>query len=1353
MHTRTHTITKWVLTIQVAACIIGLLNSCSAENNIKKGDAFYAIGEYYNAAAEYKKGYARTSTKEKTKRGERAWKMAECYRKMNYSAKAMGAYQNAVRYKYADDMALLYLAQMQQRQGDYKNAIKNYEAFLEIDPTNQLAINGKKGCELAPTWKENPTLYTVKKEPNLNSRRADYSPVLLGEESDQLFLSSTRTQATGDEISGITGTKGADIFFTKKDDKGKWVPVEGVEGELNSEYDEGAICFSPDGKTMYLTRCSYDSDYPRYAEIYTSQRSDASWSKPSLLTISKDTLSSYAHPAVSPDGHWLYFVSDMPGGLGGLDIWRIALTDGTLGGVENVGAPINSEGDEMFPTFRPNGDLYFSSNGHPGMGGLDLFCAKLDSTKKEETWYITNLKYPMNSSGDDFGMTFEGMYNRGYFCTSRGDARGWDHIMSFECPEITYTVTGWVYEKDGYELPEGLVYMVGDDGTYLKLPLKSDGSFTQDVKPGVSYVFLGTCKGYLNHKEELDVDTSSVSQEYTLQFALPTISAPVLVRNVLYEFDRAELTESSTLALDSLVDLLNENPNVTIELSSHCDYRGNDEYNEKLSQRRAESVVNYLIEHGIAADRLSPVGYGEKQPKTITRKLAEKYDYLNEGDVLTEQFITALPEEEQQEMCDSLNRRTEFRVLKITYGLFNKSDHIPSEMRKEIELENPSQEPVTRIPRNAAGNLIQANDVPLAPEIMAAKEAARKAEEAAAAAKKKKPQTKKEAEKAERTRKIIEEARKDAEAAAKAEAEKAAGKAPATDANASKEKDATAKADAKADNKPKDAKETTKTDAKTAEAKEKAKTDAKTAEAKENTKPTAAKDDTKNDAKNDVKGDAKNDVKNEAKTDAKSDAKSSDAKPGDKTAEAGKKDQKKDQKTEDKKQNGGSKDVTGKEATETTTAAEDAKAAEAAAKAKEAAKKTEEKTPADEQGTKASQKSKKVKKTKAEKKAEKEAKKKAEAEAKAAKKAEAEAKKKAEDEAKAAMKAETEAKKKAEAEAKNAKKASKSKGTDAQTPAEESLPEEKKDAPTETQQPEAQPQTTPDTKENVESDEKTAAPEKTEQLTKAEKKAKETAAKEAQKAEEAKAKALKAEEAKQAKAAKEAEKLAKKEEAQKAKEAKKAAEEEAKKIEAKKSKADKKMEKIAQKEEAQKEKILEKMRKEQEKNAAKEKKEAAQESAETKADEKEEATEAKNEEAKTDAPTQVEAQPETKKETSPEVETAKETEETSSDAPKNETKEERIKRIMEAAKKDVEATKAAEEAKEGTTPVTSESPKDPKAAQKAEKARKAAEAKAAKEAKKAEKAERAAAAKKARLEKRAKANRKSSDSEPEDDNE
>ena len=688
MHTRTHT-HKIVILVQALACALVLLSGCGAENNVKKGDAFYAIGEYYDAAAEYKKAYARTPSKEKQKRGERAWKMAECYRKINYSAKALGAYQNAVRYKYADNMALLYLAQMQHRQGDYKNAIKNYDAFLELEPGNRLAIDGKAGCLQAPQWKARPTLYTIKKEPLLNSRRADYSPALAGDEWDQLYLTSTRTQAKGDEISGITGTKSADVFFTKKDDKGKWVPVEGVEGELNSEFDEGACCFSPDGKTMYLTRCTFDSDYPRFAEIYTSQRSDASWSKPQVLTITKDTLSSYAHPAVSPDGRWLYFVSDMPGGLGGLDIWRIALTETGLGGVENLGKPINSEGNEMFPTFRPNGDFYFSSDGHPGMGGLDLFCAKADSLGNWQT--IENLQYPMNSTGDDFGMTFEGLHNRGYFCSSRGDARGWDHIFSFECPEVLQTVKGWVYEKDGYELPEGIVYMVGNDGTYLKLNVKSDGSFVQEVQPHVEYIFLGTCKGYLNHKEELKVDTSSVSREYVLQFPLASITAPVLIRNVFYEFDSAALTDNSTQALDSLVDMLNENPNITIELSSHCDYRGKDAYNEKLSQRRAESVVNYLIEHGIDSERLTPVGYGEKRPKVVSRKVAERNPFLHEGDTLTEAFIKTLPDEEQQEACNALNRRTEFRVLRTTYRLFDTPQAKPqAEAIKELEQDEPA---------------------------------------------------------------------------------------------------------------------------------------------------------------------------------------------------------------------------------------------------------------------------------------------------------------------------------------------------------------------------------------------------------------------------------------------------------------------------------------------------------------------------------------------------------------------------------------------------------------------------------------------------------------------------------------
>lgn len=687
--------------------LVLLFSACTAEVHVKKGDQFFAIGEYYDAAAEYKKAYSRTPTTEKPKRGQRAWKMSECYRRINYTAKAIGGYQNALRYGYPDSMAYFYLGQLHQKNGDYKNAIKFYNSFLEIVPDDTLAMNGLKGCELAPKWKEDFSLYSIKKEAILTSRRSDFCPALLGDDSDMLYFTSTRNDATGNEISGITGTKSADIFFSKKDDKGKWEQPEPAEGELNSEYEEGVCCFSPDGKTMYLTRCTYDADFPRYAEIYTSTRSDASWSKPQLLQISKDTLSSYAHPAVSPDGMWLYFTSDMPGGQGGFDIWRIALTDHGLGGVENVGYPINTPGDEMFPVFRPNGDFYFSSNGHIGMGGLDIIKGKCDSLG---VWTLENLKYPMNSSGDDFGMTFEGLHNRGYFSTNRGDARGWDHIMYFEHPEVIQTVKGWVYEKDGYELPEGLVYMVGDDGTYLKISVRGDGSFEQEVKPKVNYVFLGTCKGYLNHKEELSVDTSSVSQEFTLQFPLASINNPVLIRNIFYEFDSAELLESSCLALDSLVDLLNENPNVTIELAAHCDYRGKDEYNERLSQRRAESVVNYLMEHGIDSVRLTPVGYGEKRPKVVTRKIAATYDFLNEGDTLTEAFILQFEEEEKQEICNALNRRTEFKVLRTTYRLFDvdtpntPSEEIPDSPNEEDENQEEVEDNAEKPEENLEGS-------------------------------------------------------------------------------------------------------------------------------------------------------------------------------------------------------------------------------------------------------------------------------------------------------------------------------------------------------------------------------------------------------------------------------------------------------------------------------------------------------------------------------------------------------------------------------------------------------------------------------------------------------------------------
>ena len=652
----------------LAALLVATVASCGADSAMKKGDKFYALGEYYDAAGQYKKAYSQTPAKNRRLRGQRALKMADCFQRINYTQRAMAAYNNAVRYHAADSNALLVLGQLQLKNGSYKEALQTFTLLRDSMPYNPLVINGLISAQTGPQWKAEAELsgYIVKKEDLFNSRRAEFSPVLGGDDGDQLYFTSTRNQAVGDELSGITGTKPSDIFVAYKDEKGKWQKPENIEGELNSETDEGACCISPDGKTMYLTVCRTDPSYPRYAQIATSKRSDASWSKPQVLEISKDTLSLFAHPAVSPDGMWLYFVSNMPGGMGGLDIWRVPITTSGTGPVENLGPRINTPADEMFPTFRPNGDLYFSSNGHPGMGGLDIFVAE-PVADDDGGFVITHPGAPLNSPGDDFGMTFDGFHNRGFFSSNRGDARGWDHIYSFEKHEIVQTVKGWVYEKDGYELPEALVFMVGNDGTNLKLNVKGDGSFTQEVKPGVDYVLLGTCKGYLNHKEQLKTDTVTQSVEHVLQFPLASITAPVLIDNIFYDFDKATLRPESAQSLDELIQLLNQNPNVTIELSAHCDYRGPAAYNKSLSQRRAEAVVDYLIDHGIAADRLSPVGYGKEKPKVVKKKLTETYPWLNEGDQLTEEFIKTLKDDEQ-EICNQLNRRTEFIVLRTTYG-------------------------------------------------------------------------------------------------------------------------------------------------------------------------------------------------------------------------------------------------------------------------------------------------------------------------------------------------------------------------------------------------------------------------------------------------------------------------------------------------------------------------------------------------------------------------------------------------------------------------------------------------------------------------------------------------------------
>lgn len=645
--------------------IVSSLYSCKSAK-LSDAEEKQRIGEYYEAAAIYRKVYTKTSPKKRDLRGYIAYRMAECNRLINNTAKATSAYMNAIRYDYPDSTVYLRMGQMLQKTGRYPEAIKNYDIYMENDPSNLLAINGIQGCELAPGWKKNPTRYEVRRMDKFNSRRGEFSPMLAGDKYDQLYFASSRSKDKDAKVSAITGQNNNNLFLVKQDEKGAWLaPVE-LEDEVNTEYDEGTPSFSPDGNTMYYTYCAQDPEGPRTAEIYISTRSSAKWGKGTRATIVKDSVTALGHPSISPDGKYLYFVSDAVGGFGGKDIFRARVAGNDFGPMENLGEEINTPGDEMFPYVRDSVTLYFASNGHPGMGGLDLFKATQESTGK---WKVENLGAPINSMADDFGITFAGKEERGFFCSNRNDARGYDHIYSFERPTITIFIEGIVNDVDEYPIEDATVRIVGKDGLNVKVPVKKDGTYRVELERDIRYVMMASARGYLNQNYELHTGPEEKNETYIVDFFLSPISKPVVIDNIFYDFDKATLRPESKKALDEMIKMLNDNPNVTIELGAHTDRKGTDQYNERLAQRRAQSVVDYLIAGGIEAARLEAKGYGESVPKTINKKMAKQFDFLKEGDVLTEEFILALPPE-QQEIADQINRRTEFKVLRTNYNLF-----------------------------------------------------------------------------------------------------------------------------------------------------------------------------------------------------------------------------------------------------------------------------------------------------------------------------------------------------------------------------------------------------------------------------------------------------------------------------------------------------------------------------------------------------------------------------------------------------------------------------------------------------------------------------------------------------------
>lgn len=651
----------------LVAAIIGVislsisLSSCKAPK-LATADEQMARGEYYDASRTYRKIYNKTRRDDRPLRAEIAWKMAECHRRLNQSARASAAYQNAIRYGWPDSIAQLRLARSLHAEGKYLPAIKAYDDFLTIAPDNSEALTGRDGARMALEARERKSRYIVRPAKLFNSRRSDYSPSFSG---DILYFTSTNEKATGDSKSEITGMKRGDIWLSKKNERGEWQRPEAAEGELNTEHDEGVCTFSPDGTTMYLTRAVRRPGADTRTAIYTSQRSDAKWSAPAEFQITSDTVSNHAHPAMSPSGDWLYFSSDIPG-EGGRDIWRINVKD-KVGSLENLGPWINTPGDELFPYCLSDSVIFFASDGHPGLGGLDIFRATLTPSGG---WKVENMGAPVNSSADDFGIAFESPdKEKGYFSSNRGDARGYDHLFSFELPDLKILISGYVVDVDDEPVPGAVIRIVGNDGSNRKAVARDDGTFSFPLERGVSYAMLAGARGYLNAKQEFTSDIAEEDAEYNVDFVLASVNKPNIVENIFYDFDKATLRPESTVALDSLATLLRDNPNITIKMASHTDRVGSDEYNNALSERRAESVVDYLIAAGIAPARLTFEGYGKTRPKTVTKRVNKQFPQFPEGTVLDEEYVMSLSDEDR-EAADQINRRTEFEVLSTDYEEF-----------------------------------------------------------------------------------------------------------------------------------------------------------------------------------------------------------------------------------------------------------------------------------------------------------------------------------------------------------------------------------------------------------------------------------------------------------------------------------------------------------------------------------------------------------------------------------------------------------------------------------------------------------------------------------------------------------
>ncbi len=622
-----------------------LLTGCTSYH-YKQGNTAFSNMQYHKAIQHYNKVIAKKDNH------DAKIKLATSYRLTNAYKNAEPLYAEIVNYPGMDADNFFYYAKIQMNKGDYDEAKIWFKKYLLQEPNDVVAQMLLSSCNSVNQFMRDTTLYTLQEVPFDEFESAfgqtPYGTGMIFTANKQSPLLSKREPWTGRSY--------YDLYFSERDKDGHWLSPQLLKGEINGRYHEGPATFNKTGDVAYFTRSNYfksnyfksglkkNSKNENNLKLFSAKLVDGKWKQLEELPFNSDEYS-VGHPCLAKDQKTLYFISDMPGGVGGTDIYSAVFDGKSWSKPENLGPEINTPGNEMFPFIADDGTFYFSSDAHNSYGGLDVFATSYD-TKNNKWLQVENLNYPLNSSKDDFSFVIKSDNKTGFVSSNRGEA---DNIYEFRKNDPTFTVSGTITVKGSGAPFEGATVVFINDTNGIKNAKQTfltdkNGQYKTRINPNTNYIVYGMNDKYFTLSKEISTKGEKYSKIFTVDFELEKIilKKAIVLENIYYDLDKWDIRPDAAKELDKLVVLLNNNPNINIEMGSHTDSRAGDHYNLILSDKRAKATVDYLVYRGIAPIRLKYKGYGETQ----------LVNHCTNGVMCSE-------EEHQQ------NRRTEFKVISI----------------------------------------------------------------------------------------------------------------------------------------------------------------------------------------------------------------------------------------------------------------------------------------------------------------------------------------------------------------------------------------------------------------------------------------------------------------------------------------------------------------------------------------------------------------------------------------------------------------------------------------------------------------------------------------------------------------